>query len=449
YTEKKTVSGIKSEYENQIMKEIIDSINKYLSNNKGAVSDYHLIKDIVDRNCDAAEEEINTQIPVPLYCGLMGTMLGILIGVGFLVIGGGLSELLGNTTNNSTGGIETLMGGVALAMISSISGILLTTMGSSIVKDAKATVERNKNTFLSWIQSVLLPYLSSNTVNTLEKLTRNLAGFNTVFSSNTKELKEIFDYVNESYRNQAEVVKVINSLKIKDIANANILVYDKLKNCTEEIGRFSVYLQHVNEYIANVKSLNEKLDQNEARAIFIEEMGAFFKEEINQIEARKGAISKSVGTIDATLQDAFSKLKENTDSEFNELNKAILRQQDSLEKGLEEMSNNFTEAIKRQQNVLETRLETTSLIVDELKNLTAVKTSMDNLEKATTEQNRKIDTLSTAIKELAEIKAVGNRKTVLPSWLKVSVISGVSILGISFLLVAAWIVLKLLYDIQL
>ena len=61
-------------------------MNNYLDNNKSAVSDFHLMKDIVDRNCDAKEEEIQTQIPVPLYLGLIGTMSGILIGVGFLVL---------------------------------------------------------------------------------------------------------------------------------------------------------------------------------------------------------------------------------------------------------------------------------------------------------------------------------------------------------------------------
>ena len=74
------VLGIKTHHKNDILEVIISSLNKYLINNKGAVSDFHLMKDIVDRNCDAKEEEIHTQIPVPLYLGLTGTMLGILIG---------------------------------------------------------------------------------------------------------------------------------------------------------------------------------------------------------------------------------------------------------------------------------------------------------------------------------------------------------------------------------
>ncbi len=42
--------------------------------------------------------------------------------------------------------------------------ILLTTSGSNITKDAKAEVEKNKNTFLSWMQAELLPNISNNTL---------------------------------------------------------------------------------------------------------------------------------------------------------------------------------------------------------------------------------------------------------------------------------------------
>ena len=77
-----------------VFKRIITSLNTYLRKNKGAASDYHLMKDIVERNCDAKENEIDTQIPTPLYTGLMGTVLGIIVGVVFLVSSGGLSALL-------------------------------------------------------------------------------------------------------------------------------------------------------------------------------------------------------------------------------------------------------------------------------------------------------------------------------------------------------------------
>lgn len=66
--------------ENPILKNIVNTVNDYLLKNQGAANDFATIKDIVDRNCDAIDDEISQRLPVPLYLGLMGTVLGIIIG---------------------------------------------------------------------------------------------------------------------------------------------------------------------------------------------------------------------------------------------------------------------------------------------------------------------------------------------------------------------------------
>ena len=389
-----------SKYDNPVFETILYSINNYLSKNKSVISDFHLLKDIIDRNCDAKEEEINTQIPVPLYLGLTGTMIGILVGIGYLVFSGDLEALLGASATPSSGaeGIKALMGGVALAMISSIWGIMLTTYNSSKNKEAKTELEANKNLFISWLQVELLPVLSNDISGALAKMTQNLASFNATFTGNISELRDMLDTINYAYHNMSTVLNVIDNLKIEGIATANIAVYEKLKNCTKEIGQFATYLQSVNEYIANVRALNEKLDDARERSKAIEGMGEFFRIEIQQIEQRKAYISKAVGTIDAALQDAISKLRENTELQFNELTKATVKQQQALQQKLEE----------------------TVVIVSELKNLTAVKEIMSDLERATSEQNRKLDRLIDSIEKLARVKTViGTVQT--PGRLKIAV----------------------------
>lgn len=124
---------------------ILCSINNYLYKNKGAASDFMLIRDIVERNCDSKEEEINTQTPIPLYIGLMGTMTGIIIGIGrTAVLGGGFSTFI----NNPEQAIGELMGGVAIAMIASLVGIILTTVSSLMSKTSKSKLEAGKMNFI-------------------------------------------------------------------------------------------------------------------------------------------------------------------------------------------------------------------------------------------------------------------------------------------------------------
>ena len=379
-------NGIESSHNNLIYNEIQESINNYLKVNKSGVSDFHLMKDIVDRNCDSQEEEINTQIPIPLYLGLVGTMVGILVGIGYLWISGGLGDLL-NAGNGSSGakGVEALLGGVALAMIASILGILLTTFGSMIVKDAKASVEKNKHIFLSWIQAELLPNLSNDTAQTLEKMSQNLVSFNNTFSANTSELGKALSQVNESYRLQTQLLNAVKQFADKDVSIKNLQLYNALKNSSEEIGVLAGYLNNVNSYLANVRALNDKLDASEQRTRAIEEMFSFFKSETQQIEARKGAINKAVGSLDETLQEALSKLKDHATDQLEELKKTTSKQFDFLQKNSDQINT----------------------LVAELRNLAAVKESILKFEQAARNQNNKLDALTNAIMNLAKAKAEG------------------------------------------
>ncbi len=416
--------GISSSHGNPVFNEIKDAINNYLSNNKGSVSDFHLMKDIVDRNCDAKEEEINTQIPVPLYLGLMGTMAGILVGIGYLWFSGDLAALL-NSGDGKSGadGVEALLGGVALAMISSILGIFLTTSGSMKAKDAKAEEEKNKHIFLSWMQAALLPNLTNDTAQTLERMSSNLVNFNRTFSSNTAELGKALSQVNEATRLQSQLMQAVEKLADKNISRQNLEVYYALKNCSEEIGTLGRYLNSSNEYLAAVRDLNEKLDKDEKRSKAVERMAAFFENEATQIEQRKAAISKTVGEIDSQLEDQLRKLGEHASENVEKFNIALGKQQDALQKKLDE----------------------TQVIVNELKNLSSIKESISKFENATAEQSRKIDRLAESIRLLAEAKAEGGeshhyfeQKT--PIWKKTIIWSSVTIgfLVLLSIVVANW-----------
>ena len=99
-----SVSQLNINTDNETLKEIRDALNMYLQKNRGAASDFYLMKDVVERYCDAEEEEINIQQPIPLYLGLMGTMVGIIVGIGFIAVSGGLSSesLMDNITSLMT-----------------------------------------------------------------------------------------------------------------------------------------------------------------------------------------------------------------------------------------------------------------------------------------------------------------------------------------------------------
>lgn len=376
----KTVEGIDSRHQNKTFVSIVESMNAYMVNNN-SVNDYHLMKDIVDRNCDSKEDEINTQIPIPLYLGLVGTMAGIFVGVLFLLLNGGLSDLLNAGVESSNGaGIQALLEGVAMAMISSILGIILTTTASDRFKLAKTTFEDGKNKFFSWIQENLLPKLSDSMAGALRDMTSNLAEFNESFTNNVKGLDYALSKVNESYKQQTELMELVQKIADKDLSTKNLQLYNALTNSANQIETLGVYLKNSNEYLANVKALNDNIGMQERRTQIMENVGEFFKNESEQIEARRGMMSKTVAVIDDGLKQALDKIKENIDNEFAELQKTTLKNQDVIKQKTEEIK----------------------AIVDELHQLGDVKTGIDGLTKEMQEQNRRFEQLASSIDSLVE-----------------------------------------------
>lgn len=475
------ITGIETTHKNIILEKIVRSINSYLYNNQGSVSDFHILKDIVDRNCDSKEEEINTQIPIPIYLGLMGTMIGILMGVFFLMNSGSIEDLLniGSAGNNiaavkegSANGISGLLSGVGVAMISSILGIFLNIWASSLQKRDKAEIERRKNDFLSWIQAELLPQLSTDTTMVFEKVTRNLIDFNNTFSKNTDELKETLSIVGQTTKSQVELIEKLNKLNIYEIASLNIQVYDKLKNSTEEIGQFAAYLDNVNGYINGVNELNKKLDEHDARTKAIEDMGFYFKEERSRMEKWDGIVSASVAKANEKLSDSVEalihssdeqirKLKDNTRGQTEEYRgliddqsktfkeavkiineglritveegqNAIIKLVEEEEKILQSRKEQFDSALEEEDKLLKSRNEQFERVFEEIQSLSSIKNLLSDLAKATREQNNKLDELvrSTNIVPTYDGQIIRStpHRIKIPLWVKISGVAAISII---------------------
>ncbi|MCR5455990.1 MAG: hypothetical protein K6F33_13475 [Bacteroidales bacterium] len=300
---------------------IVTCINAYIENNGNRANDYHLMQDIVERNCDGKEEEIQSQIPTTLYLGLIGTMLGIIIGITELFSGGGLSELLAGTVQ--TNAIENMLKGVAVAMVASAAGITFTTVLTFIFKNAKAKNANDKNIFLSWIQANLLPSMSSDVNTALDKMSTALSDFNSQFADNTKNLNDTLSIVARTAKLQAKLYLLIKKLDIAEMAKANVKVYKALKDSTDEITYLAQMLHSSQEYVNEVRLLNESLDKSEQRTKMFEEMGNFFKSELSAVEERKKMFLNTIDEIDKEHVGQFNKLAGNFESKTENAVKEI------------------------------------------------------------------------------------------------------------------------------
>ncbi len=298
---------------------IIYSINNYLESNGANASDFYLIKDIADRNCDIITDKLQTLTPTPLYLGLMGTMCGILVGVGTLVTSGTLNSLLKAGTGFGADGLEALLSGVALAMICSIAGLLLTTFATISAQAARASCDRSKDNFLSWVQTTLLPQMTSNAGAALHIMTSQLSSFNDSFSKNAEKLNNALSVISETSLQQMKILEAINSLDVKKTATANINIYDKLKNCVDELNSFSGAAHECRIFAEQMISAGQKLAETDARVGMVVKMAGFFDRWENELRTITNSTNKQIDSAYQTMMKNSQNLTDFTDTASNKL----------------------------------------------------------------------------------------------------------------------------------
>ncbi len=296
--DKEEVSLISLPGENPLQKEINRVLNNYLIRNKGAASDYGLIKDVVERNSNSLEEEIETQTPWPLYFGLMGTMLGIIVGIGDIAINVGFDQFVEKPEEHIGG----LMGDVAMAMIVSCCGILFTTTLSFFAKKAKSILETRKNAFYSWFQSELMPIISKENASTgLKRLEENLSKFNESFEDNVKELNATFSVVKETSGNQALLMKTLNKMDLKKMAEANIEILSRFNQTVGQLEKFNSYINYSQTVL-------------------------------DDIAQRNTAISEATISVDSNLDKALNELKNGVEQQMSVLRDSLRKSEEEMEK---------------------------------------------------------------------------------------------------------------------
>jgi hypothetical protein len=388
--------------QNGVFGRILEAINSYLRRNKGA-ADFHLIRDIVDRNSDTVDEEINTLIPIPLYMGLMGTMLGIILGLFFIPNISNITSsdydvgdriIYQNQANRSVQahvievapnnmlvvrsgdgtetqvksaeiltGIDILLGGVKIAMISALIGLLLTVAASGIFyKGAKSETERKKMEFLEFIQQELLPVMSSGTMSIVGTLERNLNSFNEQFGRNTHEfsnsLNSFFGSVSEITRvseNFQLLMQEIQKLNLIGITKTNIDLLSRLSASAGELDKFHAYLTTLNEFTENTRELNAKIAEQVERTRSIEEITSFLRSNLQQnntvveylnnglfeIKNRENIFRTHVISVEDTISKSIEALQRLTESKMVAIRQIAIQAEPMIEQSIRDYTGNL------------------------------------------------------------------------------------------------------------
>lgn len=391
---------------NSIFESLLHSINVYLLRNKGATTDFNLIKDIIERNIDAEDDDIGQTVTIPLYLGLMGTMLGIIFG---------LINLFLVSDNGTDFEVSGFLGGVSIAMFASFYGLGWTVFNSSFnYKKARKKVEKSKNDFYTFIQTELLPILNQSVSSSVFMLHSNLVRFNDDFSINVNRLSGLLNKNYDAVIAQDNILQNLEKIDINEFAKANIKVLRELKGGTDELHKFGLYLNMLNstvdgtaklsqsfetllKKVNNFEGLAEKLDSR------IEESNRlvqFLNDHYGILSERGDLINDSVKKVDDVLLKSLIELQDHTQSKITSIKEITIKEEDLLTKAFADNRSNFSKlsllsdlndsmkeiksnsghqinSINTQINHLKESLDKTNIVLNEIKNRSLVQKTQD------------------------------------------------------------------------
>ncbi|MBQ3945088.1 MAG: hypothetical protein II670_05675, partial [Alphaproteobacteria bacterium] len=236
---------------------VVNETNAYLCKNVGSSADFILIQDICERKIESLESQISNSLNVPLYLGLAGTFVGIIIGL--IGIATNVNSLFGQDANLSS--LTTLLAGVVIAMFASLFGLGLMVRNSAInYKQALVNCNMHKNGYYDFIRRELMPVLSNSMASSLNSLKSVLGEFIGKFGHNLTAYANSAELLNDNIEKQHLLLVEINKMNQTQVAAEIAKTFATLKNASESLNVFNSYQQSLNETVEEVNSAVKRID---------------------------------------------------------------------------------------------------------------------------------------------------------------------------------------------
>ena len=249
-----SIISIPKNIDNPEFADVIFKTNLYLCKNVGTTADYELLKNICEHDIDILDDQIHNTLNAPLYLGLAGTFIGIIGGL----LGVDINELFsGNITDS---GFQTLLWGVAAAMVASLCGLGMTVYNT--VYSYKESVKDNdlaKEKYFDFLRRELMPVLSNSMASSLSSLRSVLGHFVDSFGKNLDHYADSAKLLNDNLENQHKVLEEINKLSLTRTATKIAETFVNLKDAADKLEIFKQYQESLNTTMNQVESASRHI----------------------------------------------------------------------------------------------------------------------------------------------------------------------------------------------
>lgn len=339
-----TIDLIEVRNPSETFSKIIRNTNEYLKRNKGAAADFDILKDVSERYAEALDEEVQSTVSTPLYIGLLGTFSGVIIGLSSLIWSGLSAEDSGAAGGSfiTDQNIPSFLFGVLIAMAGSFFGLLLTLIGNHALKNARSTRDRLQNEYYTFLQTHLLPKLNSDMAASLGNLKSVLDSFNKDFLDKILGFRPIVDTLTENISTQKEFIEKLDKIGFTQMANANLQVFDKMKESEQLFRNFMQYQVALNDSVQKGAELTHTISDVLGRLTSLQEG---FDKVPGYLQKHDESIQRQVnffGRHEQELQDIGGRVEQYFD-------RAALRLTDLMEARLQHQERDAQNAYEKWQ----------------------------------------------------------------------------------------------------
>ena len=339
-------------YETPLAYRVVVAINSYLIRSRGAVVDFALIKNLVDRHTQLNEQRIRYEAWAPLFVG--GVALLFAGSLGLFLLPNLSEEVINRATVAATATVfYSSIKWVALAVLTGFLSTLVTL--SVLFPRARWEVVRCKNELFTLIQTELLPSLFQDTTHSLQLLQTTLTRFQHGFMDSIEALQELLNRNYETLKAQERIADALQKVDVMQMAKANVDMFQALGKSAEGLDRFRAYLSQMNHFVENTTTLNEKVNHFLFRTEHIETIAEKIKETLDQndrlhhfiashfseLEDRSQLITQAVVKVDDVLDKSLGELMEHTQHKIRAIRDLSAQEENQLLKTYEENKHVF------------------------------------------------------------------------------------------------------------
>ncbi|MEM6345651.1 MAG: hypothetical protein AAF927_17295 [Bacteroidota bacterium] len=230
-------------------RDIVQMTNAYLTRNKGA-SQGERLQEIAERKSESMESAIETNLPLPLYIGLLATFTGVIIG---------LIEIARYGVTDDA--IQSFIGGVIVGMVGSAIGLALTVRSNYALKLKVEARDEGMENYFQFLRTKVFHPEAAPVQGSVKGLRDSLSAFQAGFAQYQTQMNDSLGETLRMFRELNDAFKQVRSIG-QELNGLNTILRNNGDVMEKQAQYFATYQQKADAF---TRKLSENLQTVDAK----------------------------------------------------------------------------------------------------------------------------------------------------------------------------------------